>query len=220
VPESASFVSGCPGRRVRPPWNFSGKRRHRVGAALALAESMTQGASRARALCPILLSSIVAWGCGGTVRSEDGSSPRTPTSEAGSCPAKASGEACDPEGALCNEPASCQACGAGLWIEQGLGCVCSGGKWSCDAEGACIAGSPGVYSDSKCTVTAVLDAGPDTSACMSHPTIPPDGSPECGGFSDPAACNTSCSLEGVQCSYAPTDLTAVCCGGTWQCTGI
>jgi hypothetical protein len=49
---------------------------------------------------------------------------------------------------------------------------------------------------------------------------PPDGSTACDGFSPGSCVDTACSPEGLLCSYPATDLTAVCCGGVWVCTGI
>jgi hypothetical protein len=51
-------------------------------------------------------------------------------------------------------------------------------------------------------------------------TPPPDGSTACNGFSPGDCAGTSCSPEGVECSYTPTSLSGVCCHGTWSCTGI
>jgi hypothetical protein len=56
--------------------------------------------------------------------------------------------------------------------------------------------------------------------CSVDATPPPDGSTACNGFSPGDCAGTSCSPEGLECSYTATSLTGVCCHGTWNCTGI
>jgi hypothetical protein len=56
---------------------------------------------------------------------------------------------------------------------------------------------------------------PDVGGCV------PDAALVDGGQCvDPGSCGSSCSTPGVVCEYPATSLTAVCCDGTWNCTGI
>ena len=73
-----------------------------------------------------------------------------------------------------------------------------------------------------CTEPSVSDGGKEggpTDGGSCEGSAPPDGSTVCNGFS-PGVCGMTCSPQGLSCSYAPTQLTGVCCGGTWSCTGI